>query len=304
MNELSLYSGAGGGLLGTMLLGWNPIGYVEINEYCQQVISQRIADGLLPFAPIFSDVRKFIQSGAANEYRGVTDIVTGGFPCQPFSVAGKRKAGDDARNMWPATIEVIRIVRPKYCFLENVRGLLSSGYFGTILKDLAESGYDARWRVLSANEVGAPHKRDRLWIMAYTNSIRLKQCKENDQRLGEESEISSIDRTGSYSSSGFIRTDISEGEQYTAKDKYVADPIGKELEEWESISGDNGEEFQTPKRSHRDYRKPKWWELEPDIRRVVNGVASRLERIKSLGNGQVPFVAATAWRLLTEGLDD
>lgn len=171
MNELSLYSGVGGGLLGTHLLGWNVKGYVEINDYCQRVLAQRIADGYLPVAPIFNDVRKFIQSGAAAQYRGFIDVVTAGFPCQPFSAAGRRKGADDDRNLWPETIEVVRIVRPRYCFFENVRGLLSSGYFGKIIEDLAESGYRIRWRILSAAEVGAPHRRERLWIVA-TNAGR------------------------------------------------------------------------------------------------------------------------------------
>ncbi len=177
MNELSLFSGAGGGLLGTKLLGFNHIGYVEWDDYCQQVIAQRIKDGYLDEAPIYTDVREFAQSGAAREYRGFADVVTAGFPCQPFSVAGKREASNDERNMWPATMDVIRAVKPSVCYLENVPGLLSatvddtSGrsihYFGEILRDLAESGYDARWCVLGASDVGAYHKRERLWIVAH-----------------------------------------------------------------------------------------------------------------------------------------
>jgi len=87
MNELSLFTGAGGGLLGTKLLGWNPIGYVEWDDYCQRVIAQRIKDGFLPDAPIFGDIKTFIDSGCAELYRGVTDVISAGFPCQPFSVA-------------------------------------------------------------------------------------------------------------------------------------------------------------------------------------------------------------------------
>ena len=173
MKELSLFSGAGGGLLGTHhLLGWECVGYVEWNEYCQRVIAQRIEDGYLSRAPIFTDVREFVQSGAAREYRGFADVVTAGFPCQPFSVAGKQAGEDDPRNMWPATLDIIRVVRPRYAFLENVPGLLATGYFSRILGDLAESGYDCRWRILSAAEMGAPHKRDRLWIVAHTKSAR------------------------------------------------------------------------------------------------------------------------------------
>ena len=110
VNELSLFSGAGGGLLGTHLLGWRPIGYVEVDGYCQRILRQRQLDGILPAAPIFGDVRAFIDSGCAELYQGITDVITAGFPCQPFSVAGKRAGEDDPRNMWPATLRVIQIL--------------------------------------------------------------------------------------------------------------------------------------------------------------------------------------------------
>ena len=182
MRELSLFSGAGGGLLASKyFLGWKTIGYVEYEEYCQKVLKQRIKDGLLDAAPIFGDIRLFIENGYARAYQGMVDVVSAGFPCPAFSVAGKRLAGKDPRNMWPETKEVIRIVKPKYAFLENVPGLLSASsevdelterpisYFGTVLRDLAEIGYDAKWMCLSAKEVGALHKRDRLWIVAHSD---------------------------------------------------------------------------------------------------------------------------------------
>lgn len=175
MNELSLFTGAGGGLLGTHLLGWSPVGYVEWNEYCQRVIAARIADGYLPAAPIFTDVREFVQSGAAEQYRGIADVVTAGFPCQPFSVAGKQRAADDERNMWPATLEVIRRVHPRSVLLENVPGLVSCGYLGTVLCDLAALGYVGKWGVLSACAEGAPHTRERLFIVAHRDSQGLQE---------------------------------------------------------------------------------------------------------------------------------
>lgn len=210
MRELSLFSGAGGGLLASKyLLGWRTIGYVEFDDYCQRVLAQRIRDGLLDEAPIFGDIRSFIREGYAGAYQGMVDVVSAGFPCQPFSVAGKRKGRDDDRNMWPATFATIRIIRPRYVFLENVPGLLSAGqtlilialqkvrqfdlfgarnpnsftgrfirdiikvvgprYFGRVLGDLASIGYDAEWTVLGADDVGAPHRRKRLWILAYSS---------------------------------------------------------------------------------------------------------------------------------------
>ncbi len=171
MRELSLFTGAGGGLLGTKLLGWEPIGYVEWNEYCQQVIAARIRDGYLPIAPIFTDVREFVQSGAAEQYRGIADVVSAGFPCQPFSVAGEQLAENDERNMWPATKAILRAVRPAHALLENVTALLTSGYFGVILSDLAEMGFVGRWGCIPASSCGAPHERDRLWIVAHANEV-------------------------------------------------------------------------------------------------------------------------------------
>jgi len=171
MNELSLFSGAGGGLLGTKLLGWNHIGYVEFNEYCQKVLQKRIEEGYLDEAPIFTDVREFLQSGAARQYRGFADVVTAGFPCQPFSVAGKQAAEDDERNMWPQTIEVIRQVRPRYVLLENVPGLLIQPYFRRILSDLAEIFPDIRGASFGNKDIGSGIcNSERLWVVASTTN--------------------------------------------------------------------------------------------------------------------------------------
>lgn len=186
MNELSLFTGAGGGLLGTKLLGFNHIGYVELDEYRQQVIAQRISEGAIPWAPIFTDVREFIQSGAAEQYRGFAHLVTAGFPCPPFSVSGKRDAENDERNLWPETLDVINAVRPPLAFLENVAGLLTDKYVRRIFGELAESGYDARWCCLSSAELGADHKRDRVWILAYSQetgwSWSLRSNNRNSQK--------------------------------------------------------------------------------------------------------------------------
>ena len=167
-------------MLGSKLLGWRTIGYVEYEKYCQEIIKQRIADGILDIAPIFGDIKKFISDGYAQLYSDRVDVVSGGFPCQPFSVAGKRLGVDDPRNMWPSTIECIRIIRPRFAFLENVPGLLTHKYFGRILGDLAESGYDARWTVLGADDVGANHRRKRLWILASDS-----RCKRRNERASE-----------------------------------------------------------------------------------------------------------------------
>jgi DNA (cytosine-5)-methyltransferase 1 len=323
MRELSLFSGAGGGLLGTYLLGWKHIGYVEFNDYCQRVIRQRIIDGILPNAPIFGDVRTFISDGYAASYQGMVDVITGGFPCQPFSVAGKRAGADDPRNMWPATRDCVRIVRPRHCFFENVPGLLNSGYFGTIVNDLAESGYCVRWRILSAAEVGAPHKRDRLWIYASvanaqyngqpsTEGQHQASRVEFEQRWAQESpSIKQSERSNT-------RSEVS---------RVVSHTNNKRLEERQGITGNNGKELTTTERScHVEnaqrldcgakeissqvdrtdsarstsgISRPSWWEVEPDVGRMADGIPARVDRLKALGNGQVPAVVRAAWNLLS-----
>jgi len=278
MRELSLFSGAGGGLLGTKLMGWTHCGYVEYNDYCQRVIRQRILDGILENAPIFGDIRAFLNEGYAASYQGMVDIVTAGFPCQPFSVAGKQQGEDDSRNMWPETLAVLREVRPQYALLENVPGLLAHEYGRRIFADLAESGFDARWRVLSAAECGAPHKRDRVWILADT-----------PRKLSNVSELH-----GEYS-----ECEVPESGDNGSQ---MADPGSQGLQ---GATCRQVNSIREPERAfkggefmRRNATQGCYWASEPDVGRVANGVASRVDRLKALGNGQVPAVVRAAWELL------
>jgi DNA (cytosine-5)-methyltransferase 1 len=179
LTALHLFAGAGGGILADLLTGHRIVGAVEWEEYPCRVLDARQADGSLsPFPVWHGDIREF-NKRIAPAYAGRVDIVAGGFPCQPFSVAGKRAGDDDERNMWPATAECLRIVKPRWFLGENVSGLLSvdaGRYFGTILRDLASLGYGhIRYGVLSAADVGAPHKRDRLWIRATLGDTERKR---------------------------------------------------------------------------------------------------------------------------------
>ena len=334
MKELSLFSGAGGGILGTQLLGWEAIGYVEQNIYCQKVIAQRIKDGCLDEAPIFSDVNAFISEGYADAYKGMVGVISAGFPCQPFSVAGEGQAENDPRNCWPQTIDIIRRVRPRFCLLENVQGLLSRKhrYFEKVLQDLAESGYDAWWKIISASDVGATHKRDRLWIIAFNpNSVGLgwetwpiqavQSIVEESERqesqhvrkdipgVGDvantnstwklQSERGKQDkwRRTSYSSEEVANTSSigleehghSQAEDAIERSKEVSDTSGKGLEGWEPPIGEE--------ETHPALGSTCWWHTEPGMGRVANGLANRVDRLKALGNGQVPAVAATAFKV-------
>ncbi|HDZ38479.1 MAG TPA: DNA cytosine methyltransferase, partial [Marinobacter sp.] len=278
MNELALFAGAGGGLLASRwLLRHRIVCYVERNPYCVEVIKARIADKLLDDAPIWDDVRTF----DGQPWAGCVDIVSAGFPCQPFSVAGKQLGPDDERNLWPDTLRIVRKVEPAWIFLENVPTLVTGKhqYFGQILSDLAKSGYDVRWRMLSAAELGAPHQRNRAWIVAHAHSRR-RQRTPNPLRSG--------------------------GQIVELRGETVANAQGQRLQgqrlpgsatqrSCQSRTAENLAHTHGP-RSHRPPAKQyeagrerpergSWWITEPALGRVAHGVAHRVDRIKALGNG-------------------
>ena len=175
LNTLDLFSGYGGFQLGLRLAGIpiRTVCYVEWDKYCQQVLLQRFKDDppTLTPAPVWDDIKSF----DGIPWRGVVDIITAGFPCQPHSNAGLRKGAGDDRNLWPDTLRIIREVGPRIVLLENVPGILvrpddgREAYGGTVVGQLAEIGYDAVWRVISASEAGGPHVRKRWWLVAYPN---------------------------------------------------------------------------------------------------------------------------------------
>ena len=362
MNELSLFTGSGGGVLGTTLLGWKHVGYVEYDNYCQKIIKQRIADGLLDPAPIFGDIRGFIRDGFAEAYKGMVDIVSAGFPCQPFSVAGKQQGENDPRNMWPETIECLRIIRPEYALLENVPGLLAHGYAKRIFGDLAESGFDVRWRVLSAAEVGAPHKRDRLWIVCHAKQGGLsgldgrrsraepangcKDVPDAEERRqpvlrGAQGTAGHADGVHEVVSDSVCRgcnrvqrqqretppergrtcegcEVLADAEGITERPGFCSDEQGGV---WRGRSGDGSstgdvpsadggrcgqlnasekpDDTGQPAGASSEKRRTTGWPVEPNVGRVAHGVASRVDRLKSIGNGQVPAVVRAVWEILS-----
>ena len=161
---VSAFSGAGGlDLAVRAAIPTRTICYIEREITCARVLAERASEGLLDEAPIYSDVKTF----PTELFAGKVDILIGGFPCQPFSVAGKQEGSEDERNLWPDTLRLIRSLRPRYAFMENVPGLVSHEYFGTILGDLAEAGYDAEWGSFTASEIGASHRRERVFILAH-----------------------------------------------------------------------------------------------------------------------------------------
>ena len=260
MNELALFAGAGGGILGGKLLGWRCVCAVEIEPYCRQIVLNRQNEGHLRPFPIWDDVCTF----DGDTWRGKVEVVSGGFPCQDISTAGKGAGIDGERSgLWGEMARIIGEVRPRFAFVENSPALTSRGLH-RVLGDLSEMGYDCKWGVVSATDVGAPHLRKRIWILAHANS----------QRFSEPD--------------GWAVTRASGAD--------VPDTNSARREE-QRVTVADGTPHEAIERSCR-------WPAEPALGRVVNGVANRVDRLKALGNGQVPRVVAAAWKLLAEGVED
>ena len=274
MNELALFAGAGGGILGGHLLGWRTVCAVEWEPYPASVLCARQNDGFLPPFPVWDDVQTF----DGKPWRGIVDVVSGGFPCQDISAAGKGEGIDGERSgMWREMARIIHEVRPRFVFVENSPMLTSRG-LGRVLGDLAQMGFDARWGVLGAADVGAPHQRDRIWIVAHAMRDRLQGVRQDGGTTG---------------SSGLRGREGSDKEQ----DIYMAYAEDERDVRWDGQLGVAEEEHH-----HRggaaDGRR-EWWEAEPNVGRVVDGLASRVDRLKAIGNGQVPEVARAAWKELS-----
>lgn len=290
MNELALFAGAGGGILGGHLLGWRTVCAVEIDPYAASILVARQNEGFLPPFPIWDDVRTF----DGRPWGGVVDVVSGGFPCQDISSAGKGAGITGKRSgLWREMARIIGEVRPQYAFVENSPMLTSRG-LGVVLGDLAEMGYNAEWCVLGASDIGAPHRRKRIWILAYTKSARgrglLPRQRNKGARatdvVGYGEEVS--DSKGTRARRLSIRKETEISLIGISGSVSHSDGSGLEKQRGEvSVS----EEHETARRSS-------WWEVEPDVGRVVNGVAARVDRLRAIGNGQVPAVAALAWNIL------
>ena len=175
LNTFHLFAGAGGGILADLLLGHNPIGACEIEPYPRDVLLARQRDGHLPNFPIWDDV----CSLDGRLWRGSVDVLCGGFPCQDISAAGKGAGISGERSgLWKEYARLIGEMQPRFVFAENSPLLRTRG-LGVVLEDLASLGYNARWGIIGARSVGAPHKRDRMWVLAYDANPKSARTRAN-----------------------------------------------------------------------------------------------------------------------------
>jgi DNA (cytosine-5)-methyltransferase 1 len=241
------------------------IAYVEIEAFAIANLVNKMESGQLPPAPIYTDLKTF----PAEVFRDRVDLITGGYPCQPFSAAGQRKGTDDPRHLWPCIRRHIQAIRPIKCFFENVEGHISLG-LSTVISDLEEDGYRATWGIFSAREVGAPHQRKRVYILANSNSIGLEEY-------------------GHFKSTNAVKASENVADTNSASWQGRGLPSGVHEENPIAYSSGNGVRAKTAQQ----------WLPEPRLGRVVDGCSHRVDRLRLLGNGVVPQTAAKAYSTLT-----
>jgi DNA (cytosine-5)-methyltransferase 1 len=292
MNELALFAGAGGGILGGKLLGWRTVCAVEWDAYARDVLVARQNDGCLDPFPIWDDVQTF----DGLPWRGAVDVVSGGFPCQDISVAGKGVGIDGKRSgMWKHMARIVREVGPRFVFVENSPALTVRG-LGVVLGDLAAMGYDADWGVLGAIHAGAPHKRERIWIVAQSigaGTGSKSGAVGNEERRTRGEHVPALRQI--HGANGSDRT-IPTG----SRSNDVAYPIEQQRDRWSDGSSwwecEPEEALRHAGRGGRE--KDGMPEDQPKLGRVADGMAYSLDRLRVIGNGQVPAVAALAWQIL------
>lgn len=242
MNHLDLFSGIGGFALAARWSGINTVAFCEIEPYAQKVLKKNF-----PSVPVFPDICKLKRSDIDES----VDIVTGGFPCQPFSVAGRKKGTQDNRDLWPEMFRIIKEFKPTWVIGENVANFINMAFQRT-KTDLESEGYEVQPFIIPACGVNAPHRRDRVWIVAYSHGHRRTK--------------------GSRANSG-----VNETRQNTHRKRKT------------NTNNTFSTSQTTP--IEREHCGSSWWESEPDVGRVAHGVPYRVDRLKGLGNAIVPQIA-------------
>jgi DNA (cytosine-5)-methyltransferase 1 len=306
LNELALFAGAGGGILGGHLLGWRTVCAVEWDAYAASVLVARQNDGCLPPFPVWDDVQTF--DGTA--WRGRVDVVSGGFPCQDISAAGKGAGIDGERSgMWAHMARIIGEIRPRFAFVENSPMLTLRG-LDRVLGDLSSLGYDAEWGTVGAEHAiaysgtrCADHERIRIWILAEMANTTGGQPRQQAEWKGRQDfgrgseEIYALAYPNRLRESQPQGTERNErrwtGDACEAVSDTECERRGQVVA---SIAGGTHSERPASETQHRSRTAGgAWWESEPDVGRVAHGVASRVDRLRCLGNGQVPHAMVLAW---------
>jgi DNA (cytosine-5)-methyltransferase 1 len=341
IRTMHLFAGAGGGILSDLILGHEPVVAVEWEPYACQVLRERSADGWFPGMQVWEgDVRLF----DASEYKGRVDCIHAGFPCQDISIAGKQAGvGEGTRSgLYREVLRIADEVQPGYIFLENVAAIVTGdngAMLRTVIGDLAERGFDAVWCCLPASEVGAKHKRNRWWLLGYSNDTGngtseggVNQNREKKDKGWEEQSQPKLSRSGKDEARQVANADSerhvhreskeqpAERREYAQRDTSasgiyvpntnVTHEQGNKCtkrSKQEPAKYERNVQWEAERRLGRmaddvayQLDENAWNETEAQVGRVTNEKENRAARLKALGNGQVPLQAAVAFSMLWE----
>ena len=321
LKHLDLFSGLGGFSLGLEATGgFETVAFCDIEKFPRKVLKQHWPD-----VKQYKDIKELTYERLQEDGIGNIDIITGGYPCQPFSIAGRKRGEKDKRHLWPEMFRLVHECRPTWVIGENVSGHIKLG-LDTVLEDLESEGYTARAFSISASSVGANHKRERVWIVAHSecntnkhaltgvNGKEKEISREYRQNNGDARELSGTDsiwkssdehanventRRGSWGIESTWDTESTgRGSPEQAEWSTNTDKISGSSEGAETVSDSDSERLQGL-RSEQQLRKNEterkiswdgWWEFEPDVGRVANGIPKRVDRLKGLGNSLVPAI--------------
>ena len=280
------YDGIGIGLK-RAIPGLRTIAHVEIETYAIANLISKMEAGLLDACPVFTDLKQFPYE----QLRDRVTILSAGFPCQPFSSAGKRRATEDERHLYPYIADGITAMRPRYVLLENVEGIISAktadgeSVLKYVLGDLEERGYRCTWGVFSASETGAPHQRKRVFILAHATNRepRQSQARNRGQDIGGGSEEELGDATSFGSCGGCEDSD-------RIKSEMLGSGLGKTR--WPSRPG----------QQQYEWEQPRVTEAQSCVGLSANGTTFRVDELRLLGNGVVPDCCELAWQTLSNRL--
>ncbi len=307
MRHGSLFSGIGGFDLAAEWMGWENIFQVEIDKFCTKVLEKNF-----PNVKRYGDIKEF----DGTKYRGTVDIISGGFPCQPFSHAGKRKGQADDRYLWPEMLRVISEVKPSFIVGENVAGLVSmenGKALDKILSDLEDKGYKTEQYIIPACAVGGWHRRDRIWIIAYndlSDRMSISGIKLEGTSLPKFSNNGYvIANSNGKGLEGFNKSDrqgkkrrfkinhrIDEESEYAPNTLIIGQQRqGKFINAFNTTKAENGQTIKSK------YGCPSnQWGIESSVGRVADGIPGRVDRLKGLGNAIVPQVAYEIFKTIEQ----
>ncbi len=280
LHGLDLFSGIGG--LTTALAEWvKPVAYCERDRYAQGVLLSRMSDGTIPTAPIWDDVSTLDSSMLPR-----IDLIYGGFPCQDISVAGNGVGlGGERSGLFYEIVHLAQEIQPPFIFLENVPAIRTRG-LDRVIQELTEAGYDCRWTMLSARDVGANHKRERWFLLAHAVGADRRDRTDDGRCDDQRREAAATEPEG-------IQPEV--GQAHPGN----SEPSGEVMANSSGtvVAGNRTESD----REQGRLTDQSWWTVEPNVGRVAHGVPNRVDRLKCLGNAVVPLQAKTAFEILLYG---